>query len=156
LATQRTLRGERHATAKVIAGTATGIYCHATLAAVGLSAIVMRSSEIFTMVRVLGAAYRITLGAAMLWRARLGLRHEDPATARPVGRAAGPGSTRHLVGSCPRIGDDPCRRNGAVAHVLVRGPRPRTTVDTTPTVPDAVDRTGGAVLVGFGLRTAVA
>jgi threonine/homoserine/homoserine lactone efflux protein len=45
---------------------------------------VMRSSEIFTMVRVLGAAYLITLGAAMLWRARLGLRHEDPATARPV------------------------------------------------------------------------
>jgi len=70
LATQRTLAGERFGAGKVIAGTATGIYCHATLAALGLSAIVMRSAELFTAIRMAGAAYLIGLGALMLWRSR--------------------------------------------------------------------------------------
>jgi threonine/homoserine/homoserine lactone efflux protein len=75
LATQRTLSGERHAAGWVVAGTATGIYCHAMLAAVGLSALVMRSSQAFTVVKVAGAVYLIGLGLATLRKAR---RQESP------------------------------------------------------------------------------
>ncbi|MGA8118089.1 MAG: LysE family translocator [Actinocatenispora sp.] len=70
LATQRSLAGERAATGWVIAGTATGIYAHATLAGLGLSALVMRSAEVFTAVKLVGAAYLIGLGAVSLWRSR--------------------------------------------------------------------------------------
>jgi threonine/homoserine/homoserine lactone efflux protein len=48
----------------VIAGTLTGLYVHATLAVLGLSAIVMQSSEAFVVVRWLGALYLVGLG---LW-----------------------------------------------------------------------------------------
>jgi threonine/homoserine/homoserine lactone efflux protein len=45
------------------------LYVHATLAAVGLSALVMRSSQLFTVVRLAGAAYLIGLGIRT-WHAR--------------------------------------------------------------------------------------
>ena len=48
----------------VIAGTITGLYVHASLAVLGLSAIVMQSSEAFAVVRVVGAVYLVGLG---LW-----------------------------------------------------------------------------------------
>lgn len=48
----------------VILGTVTGLYVHAALAAVGLSALVMHASWAFTAVRLVGAAYLIGLG---LW-----------------------------------------------------------------------------------------
>jgi threonine/homoserine/homoserine lactone efflux protein len=48
----------------VILGTVTGLYTHAALAAVGLSALVMHASWAFTAVRLAGAAYLIGLG---LW-----------------------------------------------------------------------------------------
>ncbi|MGP4114967.1 LysE family translocator [Streptomyces sp. 4N509B] len=51
----------------VILGTATGLYVHAGLAAVGLSALVMRSSQAFTVVRLAGAAYLVALGV-WTWR----------------------------------------------------------------------------------------
>ena len=56
LATQRTLDGQRRATLWVVAGTATGTYIHALLAAAGLSALVMRSSEAFLVVKIVGGA----------------------------------------------------------------------------------------------------
>ena len=48
----------------VIFGTATGLYLHATLAAVGLAALVMRSAQAFWVVKLVGAAYLAGLG---LW-----------------------------------------------------------------------------------------
>ncbi|MEE6260218.1 LysE family translocator [Plantactinospora sonchi] len=51
----------------VILGTATGLYVHAGLAAAGLSAVVMHSSQLFTAVRLAGAAYLVVLGC-WLWR----------------------------------------------------------------------------------------
>jgi threonine/homoserine/homoserine lactone efflux protein len=70
LATQRSLAGDKAAGRWVIAGTATGIYTHATLAGLGLSALVMRSSQMFAVVKLAGAAYLVTLGAITLWRSR--------------------------------------------------------------------------------------
>lgn len=68
LTTQRTLAGAQAAGRKVAVGTAVGIYIHATLAAVGLSALVMASSEVFAAVKLLGAVYLVGLGLASLRR----------------------------------------------------------------------------------------
>src|SRR4051812_5086367 len=82
LATQRTLQREPYGAGWVIAGTATGIYCHALLAAAGLSALVMRSAEVFAAIKVLGGLYLIGLGAHTLWKSRQ--TSKEPAmTARP-------------------------------------------------------------------------
>ena len=72
LATQHSLAGDKAAGPWVIAGTATGIYTHATLAGLGLFALVMRSSQMFMVVKLAGAAYLIALGAVTLWRSRSG------------------------------------------------------------------------------------
>ncbi|MGN9846747.1 LysE family translocator [Nonomuraea sp. H19] len=45
-------------------GTVSGLYAHAALAIAGLSALVMHSSQAFTVVKLLGAAYLVGLG---LW-----------------------------------------------------------------------------------------
>lgn len=60
------VHGRRRA-APVILGTVGGLYTHATFAAVGLSALVMHSSEAFEIVRLAGAAYLIVLGVRC-WR----------------------------------------------------------------------------------------
>ncbi|MBB1256045.1 LysE family translocator [Streptomyces sp. OF3] len=54
--------GGRRRALGVALGTATGIGAHALLAAAGLSALVMRSAEAYTAVRLVGAAYLIGLG----------------------------------------------------------------------------------------------
>ncbi|MET8348706.1 MULTISPECIES: LysE family translocator [unclassified Micromonospora] len=53
----------------VILGTVTGLYVHATLAAVGLAALVLRSSQAFWVVKLVGAAYLVGLGLWLLWSA---------------------------------------------------------------------------------------
>ncbi len=85
LATRRTLAGERNGALLVAAGTSTGIVIHAVLATAGLSAVVTRSAQAFTVVKLLGAAYLLWLGAAYLWRARPG----------GPGRRAGTGTHRN-------------------------------------------------------------
>lgn len=70
-----TTRGRREGL-PVVLGTATGLYVHATLAAFGLSALVMRSSQAFAAVRLAGAAYLLILGISV-WRS---------ATPRPAKR----------------------------------------------------------------------
>jgi threonine/homoserine/homoserine lactone efflux protein len=77
------MAGERTPGPWVIAGTATGIYTHATLAALGLSAIVMRSSQLFAIVRLAGAAYLIGIGVLMLWRGRHGSAASEAARGLP-------------------------------------------------------------------------
>ena len=58
------IQGGRRRALPVIGGTITGLYVHATLAVLGLSAIVMQSSEAFAVVRIVGAIYLVGLG---LW-----------------------------------------------------------------------------------------
>ncbi len=67
LLVQRVATGGRREAVPVVLGTATGLYVHATLAALGLSALVLRSSQAFTAVRLAGAAYLLVLGVS-LWR----------------------------------------------------------------------------------------
>ena len=54
------------AVGSVIAGTALGTFTHATLAAVGLAAVVMRSAQIYRAIQLAGAIYLIVLGISML------------------------------------------------------------------------------------------
>jgi threonine/homoserine/homoserine lactone efflux protein len=86
LVTQRVLDRGAQGGLAVIAGTACGLICHATLAGVGLSALVMRSSEAFTVVKLTGAGYLIALGIRSLWRARRSGRHHNPAEPGTDGR----------------------------------------------------------------------
>jgi threonine/homoserine/homoserine lactone efflux protein len=67
LVTQRVAAGRRRDGLLVTFGTVTGLFVHATLAAVGLSALVMRSSEAFTVVKLVGAGYLIVLGCLTFW-----------------------------------------------------------------------------------------
>lgn len=70
----------------VIVGTALGILTHGTLAAFGLAAIVMRSSEMYRLVRVAGAIYLIVVGIGMFRRAgrqpTSARAHQGPAVGR--------------------------------------------------------------------------
>lgn len=58
-------RGPR-AVVSVIVGTGLGTFTHATLAAVGLAAVVMRSAQVYRAIQLAGAIYLIVLGISML------------------------------------------------------------------------------------------
>ncbi|MEV1157500.1 LysE family translocator [Micromonospora chokoriensis] len=68
----------------VILGTVTGLYVHATLAAVGMAALVLRSSQAFWVVKLIGAAYLAGLGLWLLWSAS---RRTADARRTPAARA---------------------------------------------------------------------
>ncbi|MFC3504040.1 LysE family translocator [Micromonospora krabiensis] len=92
----------------VILGTATGLYVHAGLAAAGLSALVLHSSQAFTAVRLTGAAYLVALGV-WTWRtARDGSgtvrRQHRPRHRLPGRRAPGGTPIRRAVRALTRPG----------------------------------------------------
>ncbi|MEU5872984.1 LysE family translocator [Glycomyces sp. NPDC047369] len=69
LVVSRVASGGRRQGWWVILGTVTGLYVHATLAAVGLAALVLRSSQAFWVVKLVGAGYLVGLGLWLLWSA---------------------------------------------------------------------------------------
>lgn len=72
-----TARGKRHGW-WVILGTVTGLYVHATMAGVGLAALVLRSSQAFEVVKLIGAGYLAGLGLWMMWSAGRGRPTDRP------------------------------------------------------------------------------
>ena len=60
-------------------GICSGLYFHATLSALGLSLILVRSAAAFEVVKLVGACYLIYLGGQSLWQAfRSGARELSP------------------------------------------------------------------------------
>lgn len=70
LVSARGMAGDRRGSWAVITGTAAGVVTHAVFAGVGLAAVVMRSAELYHLLRLVGAAYLIGLGVTLLWRSR--------------------------------------------------------------------------------------
>ncbi|AVT39598.1 LysE family translocator [Plantactinospora sp. BB1] len=69
LVVSRVAAGGRRQGWWVILGTLSGLYVHALLAAVGLAALVLRSSQAFLLVKLLGAGYLVGLGLWLIWSA---------------------------------------------------------------------------------------
>ncbi|MER6912382.1 LysE family translocator [Streptomyces sp. NPDC000594] len=67
LVTQKVIAGSRSDGFLVTFGTACGLLVHAAFAAVGLSALVMSSTQALTVVRILGGLYLVWLGVTT-WR----------------------------------------------------------------------------------------
>src|SRR5688500_6266113 len=65
------------------AGTCSGLLVHATAAALGLSAVLLASSQAFTVVKVAGAAYLIFLGIRTILGARRETSFRDGAKVDP-------------------------------------------------------------------------
>lgn len=86
---QRVTSAGRGQALPVILGTATALYLHAALALAGLSALVMRSSQAFAMVKLAGAVYLVGLGCWIWYTSRRPGPKE--AGADPGARRAGPG-----------------------------------------------------------------
>jgi threonine/homoserine/homoserine lactone efflux protein len=85
LVVSRVAAGGRRQGWWVILGTVTGLYLHATLAAVGLAALVMRSAQAFWLVKLVGAGYLVGLGLWLIWSA--GRRPRSPASSAATGAA---------------------------------------------------------------------
>ncbi|MGW3957726.1 LysE family translocator [Streptomyces sp. NPDC004752] len=73
LVTQRVIAGSRSDGVLVTFGSACGLLVHATLAAVGLSALVVSSAQALTVVKLLGGIYLVWLGVTTWRSARRGL-----------------------------------------------------------------------------------
>ncbi|WP_313377544.1 LysE family translocator [Pantoea sp. CTOTU50773] len=70
LAMNNTLVAGTRGLASIILGTALGIYTHALLIGLGISALLVRSPIIFNLLSVAGAAYLLWLGVQLLRRVR--------------------------------------------------------------------------------------
>lgn len=165
-------QGRRSALATV-AGVAMGDLTSVTLAMLGLGALLATSSELFTALRWLGAAYLIYLGIK-LWRASAAVteltRESETRHSRMFGHAyvvtaLNPKATIFFVAFLPQFVDPSAPAAGqfvllgatfvimaainalgfALLASAARG------AIRTPSVQRAVNRVGGSLLIGSGL-----
>jgi threonine/homoserine/homoserine lactone efflux protein len=162
-------------------GCCTGIAVHATLAVLGLSAILAASSEAFTAVKLAGAAYLVVLGAQALWSTFRGsgeLGEAVRASAAPAGSAYRQGLFTNLLN--PKIallfltllpqfvadGEPRVATTGVLAAVFLAGAvlwwrvfslaiGPLGRVLSRPRVVTWFERATGTILIALGVRVAL-
>ncbi|MFI5771597.1 LysE family translocator [Streptomyces sp. NPDC051658] len=182
LVTQQVIAGSRSDGVRAAFGSACGLLVHATLAAIGLSALVMSSAQALTVVKLLGGIYLIWLGVTT-WRSTR--RGVEPTARRrwrlPWARLGGFGQglwsnvlnpkaasvhltlvPQFLTSNRPVA---PQIATLAIVHVAVVlvwllfwtsvVAAARTAIDT-PRFRRGTSRLAGAVLVALGVRTATA
>lgn len=77
-------------------GICSGLFIHATLSALGLSVILVRSAAIFEIVKLAGACYLIILGAWSLWQMIRSRNHNEPVPALAIQTPQPAGGWRSL------------------------------------------------------------
>lgn len=130
----RTLAGGRAEGVASSLGTGLGGMAHVLAGSLGVSAVVLASAELFTALKLLGAAYLVCLGVATLRAAR-----RDGA-AEEAGRAP-----------APAVGAGRAFRDG----VLVEALNPKTAAFFLAFVPQFVDPAAGGVALQFVILGAV-
>lgn len=81
LITRQVLIGGTWLAQRTIFGNLTGLVVHALALALGLSALLVASAEAYTVVKLAGAAYLVSIGVQTLRSARRGAPEEDPSVA---------------------------------------------------------------------------
>jgi len=126
----RTLAGGRAEGLASTFGTGLGGMVHVLAGAVGVSAIVLASAELFTVLKLAGAAYLVWLGLRTILSAR-----RDAASALADGPAAAPLGARRAF------------REGMLVEAL----NPKTAAFFLAFIPQFVDPAPGAVAVQFAV-----
>ncbi|WP_426954810.1 LysE family translocator [Muricoccus radiodurans] len=124
----RTLSGGRGEGIASSLGTGIGGMVHVLAGALGVSAIVLASAELFTALKLVGAAYLVWIGARAVWTAR---------------RDAG--AFLRGEASAPPVGTGRAFREGIAVEAL----NPKTAAFFLAFVPQFVDPTAGSVAVQF-------
>lgn len=84
LITRNALVGGRSGGLLTMVGGVLGLAVHATAAALGLSALLLASAKVFTVLKIAGAVYLLWLAAHMLWSARRSPRPPVDGQARTI------------------------------------------------------------------------
>ena len=180
LALRNGIRGGTEAAWATGLGCSVGIAVHATLAVLGLSAILAASSEAFTVVKIAGAAYLVFLGVQAIVSS---LRHRDAglverSSAGPSGSAFRQGLVTNLLN--PKIallfltllpqfvadGEPRVATTAVLAGIFLAGAvvwwrlfslavGPLGRFLSRPGVVAWFDRGTGVLLVGLGVRVAL-
>jgi threonine/homoserine/homoserine lactone efflux protein len=177
LVARRALTEGRGVAARTSFGVCTGLIVHATASAVGVSAILARSATAFTVLKLCGAVYLVLLGFASFRRARRPTPADAPE--RRVGHPYLQGLLNNVLNPKPAVfylaflpqfirPGDPVALMAAIlvsihivlgiAWLLTWGwlvSRARAHF-LRPRWPAALERITGSVLIGLGVRLAVA
>ncbi|WP_276205796.1 LysE family translocator [Streptomyces torulosus] len=176
--TQHAIASGRREAARVAAGVVTGLLVWGVFCVVGLAAVLAASAEAYAVVKLLGAAYLLFLGARALFSARHGVPLKTSHRTTGVGNGYWTGLATNVlnpkiavfyVGLLPALapGGLPAAAGmgllvlvhavlslawlACVAHAVSAA----RSFFERPRVRVALERVTGVVLIGFGLRVVV-